>query len=338
MLQFQTFRYLLQSFVLLFFITFLSKTFADSSDIINVALIYILPVVLIAIHGDMRMTLIVASISVILFNFLFVPPLYSFSVHNELYLWSFAIFIVVGWVITLQAKRLQSTTRDIKLKEMLLHIVSHDLRTPLAAIQGSITLLLSKNDITHENKKNLLEDIYHTTLRMNRLINNLLDSARLENDASQLKYEWCDFEDILGVVFEEFHEKEIDESIELHLDTKELYWGDNTLLTHLFINLLDNAFKYSLQETKIEIRIYSAQNHLYIEIFNKSDTIDPKELPNLFNKFYRLENANDIFGSGIGLAICSTIVKLHGGEIHARALNEGVLIAAKLPILKKAKI
>lgn len=286
----------------------------------------------------MKSTIFITIISVIFLNFLYIPPIYSFSVHNELYIWSFIIFAIVGWIITIQAKNLHTQTKQNELRESLLHIISHDLRTPLSTIHGTINLILTNKKIDDYNIKSLLEDINYASLRMKRLITNLLDSARLTNSNISLKLEWCDFEDIVGVALEDFSEKQNEELLDIKIDELGLFWGDNILLTQLIVNLLDNAFKYSKNQTKIKLEIINFNNFINIKIFNQSDYIDKTKLKNIFDKFYRLEDTNDILGSGIGLAICKSIVKLHNGEIRAIIKDKGISIEIDLPITRRVNL
>ena len=336
--KYKQYNYILKALGMLLIITFISHIFKDSLDIINITLIHIIPVIVVAIHGNIKATLVMTFLSVIFLNFLYIPPLYSFSVHNELYVWSFFIFGIVGWIITIQAKNLNTQTKQNELRESLLHIISHDLRTPLSSIHGSINLILSNDNLDEKNKHNLYEDINYASLRMKRLITNILDSTRLSSGNIDLKLEWCDFEDIVGVALNEFSQIQNDEKLEIKIDELSLFWGDNTLLTQLIINLLDNAFKYSKNQTKIYFEILNLNNFIKIKIFNETEYIDKKKIKNIFDKFYRFEDTNDISGSGIGLAICKSIVKLHNGEIKAIPQNDGILIEIELPIIKKAKI
>lgn len=335
---YKKYTYILKALGILAVITIISHLFRQHLDIINIGLIHIIPVVVVAIHGNIKATIFITLLSVIFFNFLYIPPLYSFSVHNELYLWSFIIFAVVGWIITVQAKNLHTQTKQNELRESLLHIISHDLRTPLSTIHGTINLILSNENMDKKNITSLLEDINYASLRMKRLITNLLDSARLSSNDIDLKYDWCDFEDILGVVLKDFSDKQNDELLDIKIDELGLFWGDNILLTQLIVNLMDNAFKYSKSNTKIKLKIINFSNLIKIEIFNQSDHIDKHKLKNIFDKFYRFEDTNDISGSGIGLAICKSIVKLHNGEIKAVAKNDGISIEVELPVMKKANL
>ncbi|QFR42790.1 sensor histidine kinase [Sulfurimonas xiamenensis] len=330
--------YIFKALGILFVITLISHVFREHLDIINIGLIHIIPVVIVAIHGNMKATVFITLLSVIFFNFLYIPPLYSFSVHNELYIWSFIIFGIVGWIITVQAKNLHTQTKQNELRESLLHIISHDLRTPLSTIHGTTNLILSNQNLDKNSINNLLEDINYASLRMKRLITNLLDSARLSSGEINLKLDWCDFEDIIGVALEDFSQKQNDELLDIKIDEIALYWGDNMLLTQLIVNLLDNAFKYSINNTKVVLKIKNSNDVIKIEIFNQSSHIDKAKLKNIFDKFYRLEDTNDISGSGIGLSICKSIVNLHGGSIKASSVNDGILIEVSLPVIKKAKL
>ncbi|MBD3829228.1 MAG: PAS domain-containing sensor histidine kinase [Arcobacter sp.] len=338
LIKYKEYSYILKALIILFIITIISHLFKENLDIINISLIHIIPVVIIAIYGNIKATIFITLLSVVFLNFLYIPPVYSFSVHNELYIWSFLIFGIVGWIITIQAKNLNTQTKQNELRESLLHIISHDLRTPLSTIHGSINLILSNNNLDEKNKNNLLEDINYASLRMKRLITNLLDSTRLSSGNLDLKLEWCDFEDIVGVALNEFSQTQNDEKLDIKIDELALFWGDNTLLTQLIINLLDNAFKYSKPNTKIYLEIDNLNNYTKIKIFNETEYIDKQKLKNIFDKFYRFEDTNDISGSGIGLAICKSIVKLHHGEIKAIAQNDGITIEIELPIIKRIDI
>jgi len=337
-IKYKEYGYIFKALVILAFITIISHIFRNHLDIINIALIHIIPVIVVAIQGNIKATFFMIFLSVLFLNFLYIPPLYSFNVNNELYLWSFLIFGVVGLIITIQAKNLITQKKQNELKESLLHIISHDLRTPLSTIHGTINLILSNDKLDSKNLHALLEDINYASISMKRLITNLLDSTRLSNKNFDLKLEWCDFEDIIGVALNEFSQKQNDEKLNIKIDELALFWGDNILLTQLIVNLLDNAFKYSKNDSKIDLEIENLNNFIKIKIFNQTEYIDKKKLKNIFDKFYRFEDTNDISGSGIGLAICKSIVKLHNGEIKAISKDNGILIEVQLPIVKRVSI
>ncbi|WP_151947702.1 sensor histidine kinase [Aliarcobacter butzleri] len=337
-IKFKEYSYIFKALAILLFITIICHTFREHLGIINIALIHIIPVIVVAIHGNIKATFFMTFLSVLFLNFLYIPPLYSFNVNNELYLWSFLIFGVVGLIITIQAKNLITQKKQNELKESLLHIISHDLRTPLSTIHGTINLILSNDKLDSKSLYPLLEDINYASISMKRLITNLLDSTRLSNKNFDLKQEWCDFEDIIGVALNEFSQKQNDEKLNIKIDELALFWGDNILLTQLIVNLLDNAFKYSKSDSKIDLEVENLNNFIRIKVFNETEYIDKRKLKNIFDKFYRLEDTNDISGSGIGLAICKSIVKLHNGEIKAVSKDNGILIEIELPIVKRVNL
>lgn len=330
------YNYLLRAFLILAVVTLTSQILREHLETLNISLLHLIPIVVVAIYGDIIATVIITVISLILYNFLYIPPLYTFNVHSKLYIWSFIIFATVGVIITYQAKRLHAQTKENKIRESLLDIVSHDLRTPLSIIHGSINLLLTKEALDKETAQNLLLDINYASLRMDRVITNLLDSARLKQGNVNLKFEWCDFEDILGVALENFEQKQCNELIDIEIDDNlELYWGDNALLVQMVTNLIDNAFKYSKKNKKIRIQIKNIGKSLKILVSNESEFVDKKKIEHIFDKFYRLEDSNDISGSGVGLFICQSIVKLHEGSIKAYYIDKRVSMEVTLPILHK---
>lgn len=323
-------RHYLVATALLAFITLFSQFFRSQLELINVALIHMIPVIVIALRGDMTATMIVSASAVVLFDLLYVPPQYSFGVHDLYYVWSFVIFFVVGYTITLQAKRIHT----IEIKEMLLNTLSHDLKTPLASILGSASLLIDDERIDPETRRLLARQIQESGQRMDRLIANLLDSARLQNDRNVLKKEWCDLEDILGVALQEFRENPRRRFLETHVaDSMYLFWGDGALLVRLIVNLLDNAFKYSEEGKAVQIAVGSDSKNAFIRVCNESAPIPQHELTNMFDRFYRLKQSADIHGSGIGLAICKEIATAHGGSIRAYNGKSGICIEAVLPVL-----
>ena len=324
-------RYTLPTLAALAFVTSICLLFYDSLELINIALIHFIPIIVIALEGNYARTTLIASISVLLFNYLYVPPVFTFNVYDIIHVWTFAIFLFFGYVITWQAKKIKRN----EMKEILLNTISHDLKTPLSSILGSITLLLEDQKLSLETQKTLLNDIKNSSDKMNRLINNLLDNARLKDKKLELKMEWCDLEDLLGVALKDFDDAHIKRSLHIFIDpTLPLYWGDYNLLGRLFANLLDNAFKYSNQNKQIYIKLKQEDDRIRILFFNESNPLNERTLETIFDKFYRAEDNQEISGSGIGLFICQSIVQAHRGEIRAYNKDNGICFEITLPILK----
>ncbi len=328
-------RHYLIAFVLLGIITLISQFFGAQLERINIALIHLIPVIIIALRGNMGATLLITTISVIMFDLLYVPPQYSFNVHDLIYVWSFLIFYAVGYTITFQAKRIHVN----EIRQLLLHTLSHDLKTPLSSILGNASLLLQKrSDLNPSEILELVTQIEASALRMDRLIGTLLDSARLHSNADALQQEWCDLEDLVGVMLQEFPEQATHERLRIYMDDPlPLYWGDGNLLVRLLVNLLDNALKYSPEARPIDLNVRADEQSVTICLCNESYPMEQEELSNIFDRFYRLDNTADIHGSGIGLSICKEIAEAHHGTIEAYREEEGrICFSVKLPLLRRA--
>lgn len=327
------YQHYLLPFFLQVLITLVGIGFTETIGLINIAILHLIPVLVIALRGDMVATMMITTVSVILFDLLYIPPKYSFNVHNLMYAWSFILFYVVGYIITVQARRLHSTA----IKDVLLSTLSHDLKTPLSSIIGNISLLHKREKLSESDHNRIVVQIKQSSQQMNRLILNLLDSARLQNTQTLLQPQWCDWEDLVGIALQEFDQDHqlITSSIDPELP---LFWGDTALLVRLLVNLLDNGIKYSNDDTLISLTIQSLNDSIHISVFNQSPPIKKADLKNMFEKFYRLENTADMGGSGIGLSICKKIVTAHQGVITAHNGNGGVFLEVILPIIKHPDI
>lgn len=328
---FYPYRHIILTIVLFAFITAISLTFRQHIEMVNIILIHLLPVIMIALRGELRTTLIVTTVSILLLA-LYIPPTLSLIVHEMIYIWSFVIFYIVGYIITTQAKRIHLNS----MKEILYHTLSHDLKTPLSSIMGNATFLVETHPLDPALRYKALSQIIESSRQMNRLISSLLDSARLQDSQSPLKKEWCDLQDLISLALREFRSDVLHERIVCRFENDiPLYFGDSSLLMRLFVNLIDNALKYSDSGKVIEITISATKDNLNLLFSNECPPIPQEELDNLFEKFYRAGNTADISGSGIGLSIARDITRAHHGNIRAFSFDKGVRIEVMLPILKR---
>lgn len=331
MISFYPYRHYVVSFALLAVITMISQLFKFQLGLINISLIHLIPVIVMALRGNMGSTMIVTAASVVMFDLLYVPPKYSFDVHDLSYIWSFIIFFAVGYIISAQAKQIQTNA----IKEIFLNTLSHDLKTPLSSILGNSSLLLKKQMSDPAIRQDILVQISDSSQRMNRLVSNLLDSARLQDSQSALRQEWCDFEDIVGIALQEFCYNPKESQIDVQIDPDlRLFWGDCALLVRLVVNLIDNAFKYTDNGKQIRLSITEDSKMIKILCFNESQPIKKADLKNMFDRFYRIDHAADIRGSGIGLSICRDIVSAHNGIIEAYNVQNGVCFEIRFPVKK----
>ncbi len=221
-----------------------------------------------------------------------------------------------------------------KLYNALFNSISHDLRTPLTSIIGSSGIIENEGTIlSEEDKAELVKNINRSALRMLKIVNNLLDMARIESEKINLKYEWCDIEDIVGVAVkqvENIEERKLE--IKINEDVP-LVWVDFSLIELVFVNLLDNAVKYSKPDSKITVSVSNESGELFIKVSDEGTGIPEEELSRIFEKFYRRKIADNIQGTGLGLSISKSIIELHNGKIWAdRNSKNGLTIKILLPL------
>ncbi|NJN58995.1 MAG: HAMP domain-containing protein [Leptolyngbyaceae cyanobacterium SL_5_9] len=203
---------------------------------------------------------------------------------------------------------------------------AHELRTPLAVIKGRISLMLSRSRTGVEYEKTL-HDLQQEVDRLIRLSNGLLLLARLDRGQLPIAFTAVDLSNLLEVLTEQVQPLAEDRQIKLSNDLPAKLWiqGDPDHCTSLFLNLLDNAIKYTPEAGQVRIwsgdRQPNSEHEVRICVSNTGAGIDPQHLPHLFERFYRTDSARSQVhsGVGLGLAIAYEITRLHGGILSAES-------------------
>jgi two-component system sensor histidine kinase KdpD len=212
--------------------------------------------------------------------------------------------------------RLQAERQE--LRNTLLSSVSHDLRTPLAAITGSATTLLDDAPIGPATRTELLETIRDEAERLNRLVGNLLDMTRLESGGLKPKQEWTPLEEVIGGALERAGQTLRDHQVRLDLPRDlPLVPLDSVLIEQVLLNLLDNAVKYTPPGTPIDISASALPGHVAVEVADHGPGIPLEAQERVFDKFFRAPSGTGVRGTGLGLAIVQGIVAAHGGSVAA---------------------
>ncbi len=206
-----------------------------------------------------------------------------------------------------------------RLRTALLSSLSHDLRTPLGAINGAASSLLEdRGALTEATRQDLLKTILEESLRMNRLIGNLLDMIRVESGALQVQKEWQPLEESVGVALIRLEGRLRDHPVEVRLPSDlPLVPLDGVLIEQVFVNLLENAVKYTPAGTPIEISATAGDGAILVDVADRGPGLPPGEENRIFDKFHRAVNDTGSGGIGLGLTICRGIVTAHGGRIWA---------------------
>lgn len=233
-----------------------------------------------------------------------------------------------------QAALLKAETET--LRNLLLSSVSHDLRTPLAAITGAASILLQQGiSLDRNSKQELITTIYEEAEHLNAIIRNILDMTRLESGAITVKKEWQSPEEIIGSVLNRFSEKLKDHPISTNLPSDlPLVPFDPLLIEQVLMNLLDNAVKYTPPGTPLDLYASIKGDNLQIELADRGPGITSGEEKRIFEKFVRGSVSRG--GIGLGLTICKAIIDAHGGRIWAENRpGGGAVFRFTLPIGEK---
>ena len=207
------------------------------------------------------------------------------------------------------------------LRNTLLSSVSHDLRTPLAAIEGAASSLVEAGQsLNDEVRRELAETIYDESERMDRLVNNLLDMTRLESGGLHLKKEWQPIQEVIGSALHHLSRrlKGRDVKVELAPDLP-LAQFDAISIEQVLVNLLDNAIECTPPATPIELCATPVQGAIAIEVNDRGPGLPPGTQEKIFQKFFSARPDGNVDhgrrGMGLGLSICRGIIEAHGGTI-----------------------
>jgi len=223
-----------------------------------------------------------------------------------------------------------------RLRTSLLSSLSHDMRTPLGAITGAASSLLEDQGkgITEQARHELLQSIVDESNRMNRLIGNLLDMIRVESGALKVHKEWQPLEEPVGVALIRLQDRLRDHPVQVTLPPDlPLVPMDGVLIEQVFVNLLENAVKYTPPGTPIEISAAQVDGRVRVDVADRGPGIPPGEERRIFDKFYRVAAEGPVSGVGLGLTICRGIVTAHGGRIWVEnRQGGGALFRFTLPL------
>lgn len=205
-----------------------------------------------------------------------------------------------------------------RLRNSLLSAISHDLRTPLAALMGLADTLIMTPPPLPESQSEIAQAIRDSTQRMNAQVGNLLDMARLESGTIQLRREWLPLEEVLGSALQActaiLDGRRVDVQLAPNLPLLHL---DASLIERMLVNLLENASKYTPIIASISIRASTVGKVVRLTMDDDGPGLPAGREKAIFEKFERGSKEASSPGVGLGLAICSTIAKAHHGRIWA---------------------
>jgi two-component system sensor histidine kinase KdpD len=337
----------------------------DHINPITVALIFLLFVLFNATVFGSKPAILSAVLVMLCFNYFFLFPIGTFTIsetENWIALFTFFIVAITAGQLSVKAKnraeeaerlyhelqnafekasQAEALRQSEKLKSALLDAVTHDLRTPLTSIKASITMLIEEHEqdslhltLDGEGRGELLEVINEETDRLNDFIQSMVELARIEAGELHLRKSRTDVDEIISNALQRAENLTSKHKIKVEIeDDLPMLSIDSKAIAEVVYNLLDNAAKYSPQDSKIEIKAKRAGDKIQFSIADEGKGIAETEREKVFQKFYRADQTAK--GFGMGLAIVRGIVEAHEGRIWIEENGRGSKFVFDLP-LKKA--
>jgi two-component system sensor histidine kinase KdpD len=223
-----------------------------------------------------------------------------------------------------------------KFSRTLLNSISHELRTPLAASTSAASALVSAEGATPEQRGQLIAEIQEANARLNRVVGNLLDVARLESGKVRPRLDWHDARDLVQTTLRELQRELAAHPVKVDLPSHPLLVRlDVSLVQHALANLLLNAANHTPAGTPIEVQAQLVDGNLGLSVADRGPGIPAEWLPRIFDKFFRAPSA-PTGGSGLGLTIVKGFVEAHGGIVAVdNRPGGGAIFTMRLPQLEK---
>ena len=323
----------------------------------SVALILLLVVSVLAMRQGLPAVLVAAILSALVWDFFFIPPHFTFTIgsgEDVLLIVMYFIVVLLNGVINYRLRQMaqlrretEERERSLKLYNTLFNSLSHDLRTPIAAVLGAADMLSENTLQLSENQRAaLISEISGGALRLHEQVENLLNMSRLEAGIIQPRREWCDVADLVyGVLHKlppDLEGRTVKVSIPADFPLVQLDFG---LTAQMLQNLLINARRHTpagtmtrvaasihpesrghFEENKTSGELQSVQDlslhRLTLEVSDNGPGIPPEALGQVFDKFYR-SSATKADGTGLGLFVVRGFTEAQGGEISVRNLPSG---------------
>jgi signal transduction histidine kinase len=249
--------------------------------------------------------------------------------------------VVGGWVSALLYRKIHEETcqqlntlqQKVQLQDDFVATISHELRTPLGFIKGySTTLLRADTTWDEETKLEFLTIIDEEADKLSQLIDNILESAKLQSRSVQLNLQPIRMDALIRDVVVRVRTRHKDLEVELRLEPISPIQGDNVRITQVLDNLFSNAVKYA-SGSKITVAVKEDKGSILVIFSDRGPGIPKAYLPYIFERFYRVPGEPASKGSGLGLYICNQIIMAHHGKIWVESeLKKGTTFYIQLPI------
>lgn len=278
--------------------------------------------------------MLAAFVGTIAVNYAFTFPYFALNFTIPVNLISGIIMIAIAILtsaLTTKLKWHETTKAESERERMranLLRAVSHDLRTPLTTIYGSSTTLLENNDtLTSEQRINLITGIKEDSDWLVRMVENLLSVTKIDSGQVKIIKTPTVLEELIDSVMLKFKKRYPAQKVKIEIpDNVIIIPMDAILIEQVIINILENAVQHAKGMTTLALCVNVFENHAVFEIKDNGCGVNPKYIDTLFTGYYTTDNGvadSKKKNAGIGLSVCSSIIKAHGGTISVKNFDAG---------------
>jgi len=315
-----------------FVVSLVCFSFKNLIDYKIVALILLMTVSVVAMLFEILPVLLAAILSAVIWNFFFIPPLYTFDIGNTEDVLMFLLYFLIALVnavLTFKIRQAEKKARDkeekekeLRLYNTLLNSLSHELRTPISAILGCVDVLKEGiHNLSAENQAELLNEMEIAANRLNRQVENILNMSRLESGMLKPKMDWTDMNELVNSAIQKLFTTS-HQFIFQNNDNLPLFKLDSGLTAQIVDNLLHNAVQYTPSNTRIGIDVKHQAENCVITVSDTGNGFPMEEIALVFDKFYRLPNTKT-GGSGLGLSIAKGFAEAQNGMVKLENNQEG---------------
>jgi two-component system sensor histidine kinase KdpD len=305
-----------------------------------VGFMFLLGVSALALFMDIRPVMITATLSALVWDFLFISPRFTFSVgdtEDQLLLTTYFLVVIVHAVLTYRIRETQRELRQkeakanaIKFYNTLLSSLSHELRTPITTIIGATdSLQANGKSISQSDNDELLSEISIAALRLNQQVENLLNMSRLESGILQVRKDWVDVGEMIYTALRRFEPAISNWRVHVFMpENLPLFKLDLGLMDQVIHNIVGNIIQHTSEGTDVTVHAECNNEKLVLSIADTGNGFPQADIEKVFDKFYRVRGSK-AGGTGLGLSIVKGFVEAHNGHVSLRNLP---LIGAELRI------
>lgn len=219
------------------------------------------------------------------------------------------------------------------LQKEFINNVSHEIKTPVSSIEGFAKFLKDKN-LTQEEREEYANIIIEEAKRLENLTGKILKLSKLNNQEIITNKQEIEVAEQIRKAISLLEPKWSKKDIKINVSLEEkIFLGDEDLIFQVWVNIIDNAIKFSNEGGSIDIKVYEKDGNINVEIKDRGIGMKEEELEKVYDRFYQIDRSHSKEGSGLGLAIVKRIVELSEGKIEIKSKeNKGTIVIVKLPV------